>query len=227
MLVCIQLPQIHAYYDKVDWFNCLSPLSTSDDSAIQLVSKMVAGFVTPTLSEDRLSLLQFSYNDAQTLIDLVYEAACSNNYHAKGIFKFHLSILLKSINCLLTIPALSEQLHELSEVLLASHDSLLPHLLSFTQNCISENAKLEACKLILYILESKVTLLQESLRDETYCVMTSLAEVCRSNATGFIDVVECIMMTIQNNGKITGKLINVDINVNTLWFTGRYVTTKV
>ena len=227
MLVCIELPQIHVYYDKVDWFNCLSPLSTSEDSTIQLLSKMVAGFVTPTLSEDKLSLLQFSYNDAQTLIDLIYEAACSNNYHTKGIFKFHLSILLKSINCLLTIPALSEQLHELSEVLLASHDGLLSHLLTFTQNCVSENAKLEACKLIFYILENKVTLLQESLRDQIYSVMSSFAEVFHSNATGFIEVVECIVMTIQNNGKTTGELNIVEINVNSLWFTGRYVTTKL
>ena len=210
LLVCVQQPEVYAYFKITDWFNCLSPLSSSDDSLISLLSKLIYGHVMLSSDEETLPVFKFTSDDAQYFLEMLYEAARSDVFHKHGDFKLSLSVLLCSLNWLLacnqTVPLAEENVLELKHVLLAAED-LLPLLLQVTLTAdYNIDAKLETYKLLYYMLHNQIDKLGDDFTSHICEIVTNDINACGGmKRKEFNSICKGILLILKKESTDTSK----------------------
>ena len=210
ILHCVQLPAISVYYTAITSSKLLYTFATSPLLELRVITKCIAGYVSPSLDDQILSVIHFSEEDAEALVNIFCRAAHSDSHLAKfdgGFYSLHLLPIMKAINHLLIqrteINTLKQHLVKLVDILDVNFQSFFQSLVAVMKHGTISEATI-ACGLVWSLLDVENIGIKVQTMSETVCQEMVQLSQKHCNAPQLERLCHCITLMLEDtwlNGK--------------------------
>ena len=210
---CAHLPSISVYYLTVNSSKILNTFATSPLQELRVITKCIAGYVSPSFDENLLSLLHFSTQEAEALVSIFCRAANSDSRFAKfdgGFYKISLLLIAKAINNFLLQQsqrvALNLQLVEFFEVLNENFQQFFCSLLAVMKNG-SRQEIVVLCQLLWSLMN--VDTLRAKVQKNSEIVFQEMMKLKRqSDNLELKSLCHCVTLALED-GWLNGKHVYI------------------
>ena len=198
---CVQLPAISVYYSAITSSKLLHSFATSPQQELRVITKCIAGYVAPSLDDQKLSVLHFSEEDAQALVNCFCKASNSDSHLAKfpgGFYKLSLLLIMKAINHLLIQQTEMNTLKRYFVVLVDILGANFFQPLMAVMKCGTTSEVIVACGLLWSLLDVENIRVKVLMKSEI--VLQQMMEMNQKhcNASELEWLSHCITLTLEN-----------------------------
>lgn len=210
ILHCVQLPAISVYYSAITSSKLLHTFATSPLLELRVVTKCIAGYVSPSLDDQMLSVVDFSEEDAEALVNIFCRAAQSDSHLAKfcgGFYNLSLLLIMKAINHFLIqqteVNTLKQHLVKLADILDVNFQHFFQPLIAVMKHgTISEVTV--ACGLLWSLTNVENITIKVQMKSEMVCQEMMELSQKHCDAPQLAHLCHCITLTLEDtwlNGK--------------------------
>lgn len=210
ILHCVQLPAISVYYSAITSSKLLHTFATSPLLELRVITKCIAGYVSPSLDDQMLSVVDFSEEDAEALVNIFCRAAQSDSHLAKfcgGYYNLSLLLIMKAINHFLIqqteINTLKQHLVKLVDILDVNFQHFFQPLIAVMKHgTISEVTV--ACGLLWLLTNVENIRIKVQMKSEIVCQEMMKLSQKHCDAPQLAHLCHCITLTLEDtwlNGK--------------------------